>query len=71
MNTSASIFSWSVWVRRGRGRWRCYGRAGTEADAERLALRVPRGLDKLLRCGCADPNEDDPWPSPTHPPPGV
>jgi hypothetical protein len=58
MGTPGEVVSWAVWIRRGRRHWRLYGRAATEQAAERLAAKIPPGLDKLIRQGDADPNED-------------
>jgi hypothetical protein len=52
------LCSWAVWVRRGRGCWRLYGRAASEQAAEALSRKVPLGLDKLLLQGDRDPNAD-------------
>jgi hypothetical protein len=57
-----TLASYSGWIRRSpRGRWRLWCRAATEqACQEELRKSAPRGADKLVRQGSANPNEDCP-----------
>lgn len=49
---------WTGWIRRSlRSRWQLFCRAATEqACLKRLLDEAPRGVDKLVRLGEADPN---------------
>jgi hypothetical protein len=54
---SAGPYSFSGWIRRGRGPWRLHCRGASEAAVLRELLRY-RGCDKLVRRGDADPNKE-------------
>jgi hypothetical protein len=54
-----SVFSFTGWIRRGRGPWRLFCRGASEqAVLEEMLRRAPRGSDKLVRQGDSDPNRD-------------
>jgi hypothetical protein len=53
----ASLFSYSGWIRRGRGPWRLLCRGASEQAVLRELLRY-EGWNKLVRRGDADPNQE-------------
>jgi hypothetical protein len=54
---SAGPYSFSGWIRRGRGPWRLLCRGASEQAVLRELLRY-QGWDKLVRQGDADPNRE-------------
>jgi len=58
---NSTVYSFSGWIRRGRGPWRLFCRAATEqAVLDELLRRAPLGTDKLVREGNGDPNDEVP-----------
>jgi hypothetical protein len=56
---TTDIVSYSGWVRQGRGRWRLFCRgASAECVLADMLDRCPAGVDKLVRQGSEDPNEE-------------
>jgi hypothetical protein len=54
-----SVYSFSGWIRQGRGRWKLFCRAATEqACLDELLKRSPLGVDKLVRAGDSSPNDE-------------
>jgi hypothetical protein len=54
-----SLFSFTGWIRRGRGPWRLFCRGASEqAVLAEMQRRAPAGVDKLVRQGNSDPNRD-------------